>query len=274
MRIATTMLMTPSYTNTAAGATTLNLPAGMAAMAGVLAPDLAAAGYIAKDDAIEEALGTMVGAGFETSRINDQLGHVWQIAENYFRFYACCNPIHPALDCLKDVLAVLRPEPDEIERIDVATHAFASVMRNPEPPNYFGSKYSLPHAAAVLVVRGGLGFGDVDDSALTDPDISSLRHRVHIVSDAEMSAQVPALRPARVTVKLRDGREETAYRTMSRRDHERPDPIPDVHAKFHELAGTVLTGEGTQAVEHALDHAEDLTSVSDLIALLRLHLRA
>ena len=88
----------------------------------------------------------------------------WEITRNYFRLYACCNPIHPALDCLAAALAELRPRPDEVERIEVATYRFASVMRNPDPPNYFASKYSLPHAAAAMVVRGGAGFAELDDT--------------------------------------------------------------------------------------------------------------
>src|SRR5205807_2180835 len=78
------------------------------------------------------------------------------------------------------VLAELRPRPDQVERIDIATYRFASVMRNPDPPNYFASKYSLPHAAAVMVVRGHAGFAALDDSALGDPVIAGLRHRVQI----------------------------------------------------------------------------------------------
>ena len=42
MRVATTMLMTPSYNNTVAGGTTLNLPAGLGAVAATLAPEMAA----------------------------------------------------------------------------------------------------------------------------------------------------------------------------------------------------------------------------------------
>src|SRR5207248_902668 len=83
------------------------------------------------------------------------------------------NPIHPALDCLAAVLAELRPRPEEVERIEIATYRFASVMRNPDPPNYFASKYSLPHAAAAMVVRGGAGFAQLDDSALADPAIAA-----------------------------------------------------------------------------------------------------
>jgi len=270
MRIATTMLLTPSYTSTAAGATTLNVAGGMSGFAAVLAPDLALAGYTARDDAIEEALGEMVGAGFDPARTTGDGS--WQIAENYFRFYACCNPIHPALDCLKDVLGLLPAEPGAIDRIDASTHAFASVMRNQNPPNYFASKYSFPHAASVLAVRGGLGYADLDDTALTDPAIAALRARVFLTEDPAMSALAPGLRQARVTVTLKDGRQATAARDMSRRDQEHPDPAPDVHAKFRELAGTALTEAGVAAVEALVGQADG--SHFTLTETLRRHLRS
>src|SRR5207245_5899040 len=227
MRIATTLLLTPSYTNAVAGATVLNVAGGMSGFAGTLAPELAQAGFTAQEDAIEEALGQLVGAGFTTDRILDELGTRWEITRNYFRLYACCNPIHPALDCLAAALAELRPAsgrigPEQVERIEVATYRFASVMRNPDPPNYFASKYSLPHAAAAMVVRGGAGFAELDDSALADPAIAALRHRVNIAEDPAMSALAPTLRPARVTVTLTDGRQATRSRDSHRGDFREP----------------------------------------------------
>src|SRR5437879_8503889 len=209
MRIATVLVLTPSYTNAVAGATALNVAGGMSGHAAALAPELALAGFAAQPDAIEEALGQLVGGGFDPGHVADELGTNWQITRNYFRLYACCNPIHPALDCLAAVLAELRPRPDQVERIDVATYRFASVMRNPDPPNYFASKYSLPHAAAVMVVRGHAGFTALDDSALADPVIAGLRHRVHITGDPDMSAVAPRLRPARGTLMLSGGRQAT-----------------------------------------------------------------
>src|SRR6202165_4784949 len=183
MRIATTLLLTPSYTNAVAGATTLNVAGGMSGYAGALAPELALAGFEAQPDAIEEALGQLVGGGFTPEGLLDELGTRWEITRNYFRLYACCNPIHTALDCLAAALAELRPRPDQVARIDVATYPFPPVMRTPDPPNYFASKYSLPHAAAAMVVRGGAGFAQLDDSAVDDPTIAALRHRVHIAED-------------------------------------------------------------------------------------------
>jgi 2-methylcitrate dehydratase PrpD len=269
MRIATTLLLTPSYTNAVAGATTLNVAGGMSGFAAALAPELALAGFEAQEDAIEEALGQLVGSAFTPDALLDELGTRWEITRNYFRLYACCNPIHSALDRLGEVLAELRPRPDQVERIDVATYRFASVMRNPDPPNYFASKYSLPHAAAVMVVRGNAGFAELDDSALNDPAIAALRHRVHVTEDPAMSAVAPRLRPAQVTMILTDGRQVTRSGDSYRGDFQRPFTEAEIRAKFRELAGVVLTSEGVSRVEDAVEHCEDWESVDELTALLR-----
>jgi 2-methylcitrate dehydratase PrpD len=269
MRIATTLLLTPSYTNAVAGATTLNVAGGLSGFAATLAPELALAGFTAQNDAIEEALGNLVGAGFSPDGVLDELGQRWEITRNYFRLYACCNPIHPALDCLQDALAELRPRPDEIERIDVATYRFASVMRNPDPPNYFASKYSLPHAAAVMVVRGGAGFTQLDDTALEDIQIAALRHRVHVAEDPAMSAVAPRLRPARVTVALMDGRQSTHSCNSHRGDFQQPFSEAELREKFRELAGVALMPEGVSKIENSIEHCEDWRGLTELTGLLR-----
>ncbi|MEO7727552.1 MAG: MmgE/PrpD family protein [Burkholderiales bacterium] len=271
MRIATTLVMTPSYTNAVAGATTLNVAGGMSGFAAALAPDLALAGFTAQEDAIEEALGHLVGAGFKPEGLLHELGTQWEITRNYFRLYACCNPIHPALDMVHDALADLKPAPDEIESIDIATYRFASVMRNPAPPNFFASKYSLPHAAAVMIVRGKAGHSELDDTALQDVAIAALRQRVHVTEDTAMSAVAPRLRPARVTLTLKDGRKATHECDSHRGDFNRPFAESELRAKFHELAGTVLTAEGATKVEAAVDRFEQWKSVRELTALLRSH---
>jgi 2-methylcitrate dehydratase PrpD len=274
MRIGVTLVLTPSYTNVVAGATALNVAGGMSGFAAALAPELALAGFEARDDAIEEALSNLVGSGFKPDGLLAGLGSTWHITQNYFRLYACCNPIHPALDALAHVLATLRPSADEIDRIDIETYRFASVMRNPDPPNYFASKYSLPHAAAAMIVTGGAGHGSLDDAALRNPAIAALRPKVHIVEDPTMTAAVPRLRPARVSVTLTDGRQATHSVESHRGDFNEPFAEAELRAKFAELAGEVLTPEGTAAVEASVDGVERWGSPAELVALLRSHERA
>jgi 2-methylcitrate dehydratase PrpD len=269
MRIATTLLLTPSYTNAVAGATALNVAGGISGFAGVLAPELALAGFTAQKNAVEEALGQLVGAGFSPGSLLDSLGTSWQITRNYFRLYACCNPIHPALDCLRAALAELHPQPNDIERIEIATYRFASIMQNPDPPNYFASKYSLPHAAAAMAVRGGAGFAELDDSALADPLIAALRQRVHVREDPTMSALTPRLRPARVTVTLTDGRQATHVCDSHRGDFNDPFAETEIRGKFRQLATTVLPDNLVAETERAIDRCEEWASVAELPRLLR-----
>lgn len=269
MRIATTLLLVPSYANAVAGATALNVAGGMSGVAAAFVPELVAAGFTAQEDAVEEALGQLAGDGFDPAGLLDGLGRRWEITRNYFRLYACCNPIHPALDCLAATLAELRPRPDEVAGIEVATYRFASLMRNPDPANYFASKYSLPHAATVMVVREHAGFSALDDSALTDPVIAALRHRVHITEDPAMTARAPRARPARVTLTLVDGRRAIRLRDSHRGDFNDPYSAGELRAKFRELAGTVLGKDGIEAAEHAIDCCDDWPNTGVLTGCLR-----
>jgi 2-methylcitrate dehydratase PrpD len=269
LRIGATLVLTSSYTNAVAGATTLNVAGGMSGFAAALAPELALAGFAAQDNAIEEALSSLVGDGFRPDGLLDELGMRWEISRNYFRLRACCNPMYAALDALEDTLAALHPRPDEIERIDVATYRFAAVMRNPNPPNYFAAKYSLPHAAAAVVVRGNAGYGSFTETVVHDPTIAALRQRVHIAEDPEMTAVAPRLKPARVTLTLKDGRQSTHTCESARGDFQRPYQEAELREKFRELAGLVLVPEGVTGVEHAVNRCDQWTSVRELTEQLR-----
>ena len=269
IRVGATLLLTPSYTNAVAGATALNLAGGMSGLAGALAPDLALAGFAAREDAVEEALSGLVGDGFTPDHITDELGTRWEITRNYFRLRACCNPIYAALDALEEALVDLRPSPDEIDRIEVATYRFASVMKDPEPKNYFAAKYSLPHAAAAIVVRGNAGYGSFTESAVHDPTIGALRRRVVVAEDPALTALVPRLKPARVTVTLRDGRRSTRTCESAQGDFQRPYQEEQIREKFRELAGLVLTPEGSAEVEKLLNDFDRLSDLGGLAETAR-----
>jgi 2-methylcitrate dehydratase PrpD len=221
MRIATTLVLTPSYTNAVAGATALNIAGGMSGFVAALAPELALAGFEAEEDAVELAFSQLVGDGFQPDQLTDELGSTWHI------------------------------------------------MRNPDPPNFFASKYSLPHAAATMAVRGRINHASLDDGALDDPEIAALRHRVTVTEDPAMSAVAPQLRPARVTVMLTDGRRETQACESHRGDFQDPFTESELRDKFGELAGGALTSEGIRLVEQAVDNCEKWDDVGALTALFR-----
>ena len=201
----------------------------------------------------------------------DELGTTWQITRNYFRLYACCNPIHPALDCLQRRWPSCSPRPDEIARIDFATYRFASVMRNPDPPNYFASKYSLPHAAATMVVRGHAGFAALDDTAVHDPVIAALRHRVTVTEDPAMTRRGAA---AASGARDRDADrrpQRHAPGESHRGDFRRPVRRGGTARKVPRACRGTLTLEGAALVEQAVDRCEEWDNIDALTALCRRH---
>jgi 2-methylcitrate dehydratase PrpD len=269
LRIGAILALTPGYTNAVAGATALNVAGGMSGFAGALAPELAMAGVAALPNAIEESFGQLVGDGFQAAAVTEELGSRWEIARNYFRLRACCNPIYAALDALEDILGELRPEPASIERIDVATYRFAANMREPNPINYFAAKYSLPHAAAALVLRGNAGYHAFTEDVVRDPAIAAFRRRVAVREDPELSAAVPRLKPARVTVTFTDGRQVTRLRESARGDYQDPYRDDEIRAKFRELAGVVLSPAGAAQVEQLVDRLDQLPRLGTLVETLR-----
>ena len=100
VRIGANLVVSAAYSNVVAGATTLNVAGGMSGFAASLAPELAIAGFIAQDNAIEQAMTSLVSDGFDASHLLDELGTRWEITHNHFRLRACCYPIYPALDAL------------------------------------------------------------------------------------------------------------------------------------------------------------------------------
>src|SRR5499433_3908249 len=118
LRLGAVLVLTPGYTNAVTGATALNVAGGMSGLAGMLAPELALAGIAAQPGAIEEAFGGLVGDGFRPEALTEELGQRWEIARNYFRLRACCNPIHAALDALEDILTEHTLGPENIAQVD------------------------------------------------------------------------------------------------------------------------------------------------------------
>ena len=271
MRIAATFVLTPSYTNAVAGATTLNAAGGMCGFTASLAPEMAQAGFIAQEGAIGEAFANLVGDGYQESKLLDQLGTTFEITRNYFRLRACCNPIYASLDAFEEAWAQAQATPEQIERVDVYTYRFASAMQSQTPRNGFASKYSLPHAVAAIALRGNAGYGSFTESFVHSPEVAALRQRVFVTEDPALNAQFPRLKPSRVTLTLKNGLTITKTCESAKGDFQKPYQESEIREKFHELAGLVLTDRGVAELERTIDCVEQWKSIDTLIKVLRQH---
>jgi 2-methylcitrate dehydratase PrpD len=96
---------------------------------------------------------------------------------------------------------------------------------------------------------------------------------VHVVEDPALTAAAPRLKPARVTLKLKDGRQTTQTCDSPRGDCLNPYTEAEISEKFADLTAPTLTPAGSAAVEQAIERCEQWQSVGELAVLLRRHSR-
>lgn len=242
INIASSLGLTTSRRTMLEGASVRNTYAGFSNMLGMMAWELAKSGFTGEADGVGAVYGGIAAEGWQPQEMVADLGTRWEIARNYFKRHAACRYTHGALDALAEIgrKAGKRLDPATIAAIRVETYVWAAQLDHPAPDNMLAAKFSLPYALAATIVTGGATLDAFRDEARRSEAIRALAAKVTVDEDAAMTAQLPGLRPARVTVTLSDGRVLAAEVTTNRGDTEDPYSTDEVIAKFHEVADPVI----------------------------------
>lgn len=191
--------------------------AGWHALTAVAAAEMAGLGLtgyprvLDGEDGLWRALGY---AGWDEAALLDGLGERWRILDAAFKRWPCQYWMHPPLTALQRVLDRLEPRP-AVERIVLETNPKSAGprFRDPEPLGEIDRAFSLPHAAAMLVLGVPPGPRWLADDTASDPAVQRLRPRVEVRLHAESGRLGEWVvdhgfrdLPARATVDLADGR--------------------------------------------------------------------
>ncbi len=244
------------------GTMTKSFHPGRAAASGLQAALLAQAGFTAAEDAIEGRRGwaEIVSTRFDPEQITGDLGHRFEAAFNTYKPYACGIVIHPVIEACVNLRAAHAPDPDTITSIELAVHPLVLELTGKAAPRTgLESKFSVFHAAAVAIVRGGGGEAEFSDEAATDPRVVALRARVRATIDPTLATDA-----ARVILVLADG-----TRLEEKIDHAvgsllRPMSDEGLAAKLTALASGVLPAP---RIEKLVDLCWRIETLSDIAAI-------
>lgn len=267
--VAAGLTLQTSWRTAIGGATVRNAYAGVAGANGWLAVDLATAGLTPLPDMLTEIFGRIGGDGLDTAFVLDGLGERFEIGRNYFKRYACCRYNHPAVEALEEILAETPIAPDRVASIRVAASARGATMSEREPVGALGAKFSIPYALAVRLVRGDCGVDAFREPALSDDRVRALARRVEVVEDPVLDALVPRARPARVEVRLDDGRALVRQVDQPSGEFDRAYPEALLRKKFIELAAPDLGPAGAGAAWDLCRRAGELKTARELTDGLR-----
>ncbi|MFC5972112.1 MmgE/PrpD family protein [Halomarina salina] len=220
------------------GATVRQAFAGGANLSGLLAADLAAAGFSGVDDGIARHLDLAVEGTVDRDALGADLGERWEVTQGYFKRHAACRYTHPTIDAV-DALLESGLDPATVDGVRVETYPAAAALTETRPSSALQAKFSVPFAVATRLVHGTSGKPAFVADAIDEPTLA-LADRVEVVATDEMRDRLPDQRSARVTVTTTDGSTRSEKVVHAAGGAERPYEESVVREKFTDLVGPVL----------------------------------
>jgi 2-methylcitrate dehydratase PrpD len=264
-----TLCLTTSLDTVREGATVRNIYAGLANSLGLLAADLAGAGFTPLPAAPARVYGQLLSDRFDASVLDAGLGRSYEIELGYFKRHACYRHSHAALDALDRILAREPVDAATIHGIRVYTYDFAARLTNPMPETTLAAQFSIPHALAAFCVLRQAGPDAFAPAALSDPRIGELRRRVVVMERPEYTAMQPHRRPATVEVELANGQTFSETVELPRGEPEDPLTPAELDAKFLPLASASLGTDRASALNRELRRLDSAANVQPILALGR-----
>jgi len=256
------------------GTMTKPLHAGDAARSGVIAALLARRGLTASARAIDGPQGLLVAMAAERQDLGAPViepGRRWEILETGIstKLYPSCAGTHPTLDAVLDLAGRHGIAFADVAAVDVVVDEVTpTILIYDRPATGLEGKFSLPFCVAAALALGRVGLDTFEAGVLQDPAVVGLMPRVTMRPDPEIGRGHPALTQARVSIRLRDGRELTARADGARGYPDRPASAEELARKFADCAGRVLGPRSAARALDALAGIESVADIRDLTAIL------
>ena len=255
---------------------TKHLHVAEAARRGVMAARAAAAGVVAPRAILEGPQGFFAAVapdGTPDLMVEAPDGPAL-IHEVSTKPWPSCRHAHPAIDA---VLALCDAVAGRgIDRVEIATFRDALVFCDrPTPTDSAGARFSLQHAAAVVLADGEPGLSAFEPDALTAPRYAELREKVILSEDPAMTARYPAHFSARARLVLEEGSVLEAIIADALGDPENPVAPKRIADKSDALfAWSGLAADHRDALASEIAGLSDTGTAANLRAILLGRLRA
>ncbi len=183
---------------------------GWAAHGGIVADELAAAGFPGPASILDGRHGlfsSFLQRDLDHDSLLGDLGSSWRSQEAELKLFPCAHVIHPFLELALQERAAGR----SVEEIDSVICGVAPwyvpIVCEPrgeklEPKGEYQARTSLPIAVAVALVDGHVDDLSFDDASTARPEVRELARRIVHVEDPELDGGFGAT----LQLRLRDGR--------------------------------------------------------------------
>ncbi len=233
------------------------LHTGKAAFNGLLSSLLAAEGFTGARGILEGEKGffNAMSPDADPSGCLRGLGTDLLFERNSLKYRASCGHTHSSIEALLEATGGRPMDPALIHEVDVHVYPEAiDLLGKVAPTTPYIAKFNFPFCVATALIHGRVAPIDFTEARLNDPDINQLMEKVRLHGDPELGRAYPAKWPARVVIRLSDGKRLEGACEYPKGDPENPLTERDLIGKFKDLtAGLVPDDEATALIERALN---------------------
>jgi 2-methylcitrate dehydratase PrpD len=268
LNIASSLTLATSRKTMLEGGTVRNAYTGVANQMSHTAHQLLMAGFTGEQDGIGSVFGGVVSSGFDVEASLESIGTRFEVDRNYFKLHACCRYNHAALDALW-ILIDKHPElqyPKQIDRIHVESYFLAAELDDQKPRNTLAARFSIPFAIATTLINRSSKVHSFTGNALTDSATLALAAKTSISENSFMSAQLPDLRPAEVSITMKNGHNFKAGVKTNRGDWQDPYNNAQLKEKYMSLTARRWSNKTSDTVYNnivSLDRFSNVTLAFD-----------
>ena len=258
------------------GTMTKPLHVGRAAQNGVVAAELAAAGFTGGTDALDPPWGFFQvfshGDGFDPDRIVGVLGQPHTIVSPgvSIKPYPCGVLGHPTMDAMRRLIVSNDVQPEQITAIRVrAGSNILNPLRYPIANNELEAKFCPAFMVSAIALRRKAGIHEFNDAFVQSAPVQQMMRKVERVLDPEIEAKGLEKIRSTVEVDLQGG--TTLVEHADERYRGGPD-LPftsaELFEKFSDCASLVLPPSGIDEIFAMVERIDEVGDIGELVRLL------
>ena len=255
------------------GAVVKELYGGWPAYVGTLAALMAKEGFTGPVELLEGKMGFCrnVANEYDLSKITDRLGEKWRICETYFKKHASCSFSHTTMDAVLEIVTSQQVSPEDIQRVVIKTHRFASDLREKNPLTLSAKKSSLPYCVALAIIKKRVFLDEFNLTEREEKIVFELAQKVEVQLDPHMDRIHVAdegRRPAMVEIYLNDGTVLNSQKEVAKGWPEDPFSEDELEQKFFELVKDEISMDQASDILNLVKSFEEIDDISSFMKLI------
>ena len=204
----------------------------------------------------------------------DTLGQKFYMQDLYFKPFTCCRWGHQPIRACQTLMKEYGFTHKDVQSVKVNTFAAAAKLSKIRPRDTDEAQYNIAFPVASALVHGDVGFNQICNAALKNPDVLAMMDRLEFAVDPEMEAQFPQKRLAWVEITLKDGR---YYRSdVFAAPGEHTDPalgLEWICAKFKRITAPMLPEEAQDKLLSLLTDPNNEMSINEIVSQINASLQ-